>query len=176
MTGQMVGYVDFQELAKDLTAIQGGSVAINTKVMVASALSQIELLAEAYAPRRTGKLAGTIHTELFNNGMSGKVSVTASYAAYLEFGTGTRGEFPGSTIIIRPKNGKYLKFQGKGGQTIYAKEIRSPGMAPRPFLRPAFERVITPMVSGIADMAQMSILKGPNAPETLRNAPATGWR
>lgn len=174
-TGSMVAYVDLNQLASDLTAASGGSLEANTKIIVASALAQIELLAEAYVPRRSGRLAGTITTEPINNGMGGRVSVSADYARFVEFGTGIRGEFPGQMIVIRPRRAKFLRFTGANGQTIFAREVRSPGMAPRPFLRPAFERVIVPMVAGIADTAALTIIKGPKAPETLRNAPATGW-
>lgn len=170
----LVGYVDVTQLAQDLSQT-GGSVRHNTQMLVASSLAQIELLATAYAPRRTGRMAGGINTEILNDGMSGKVSVPATYATFVEFGTGTRGEFPGQPIIIRPRRGQYLRFTTKDGRTIYTKRVVNPGMAPRPFLRPAFERVMAPLVAGIADTAALSIVKGPKAPETLRNAPATGW-
>lgn len=171
----LVGYVDLTQLSKDLTDLSGGSLRRNTQILVASTLAQVETLASSYAPRRTGKMAGTIRTETFNSGLGGSVRVSMNYAKYVEFGTGTRGEFPGQPIIIRPKTGKYLKFTTKDGRTIYTKQVTNPGMAPRPFLRPAFERVVVPLVAGIADTAALSIVKGPNAPETLRNAPATGW-
>lgn len=171
----MVGYVDLSNLAADLTRATGGSVAANTKALVASVTAQTEFLAQAYAPVRRGQLRGSIHSYPVNGGMGGVVVADAPYASFVEFGTGTRGEFPGQMIIIRPRTAKFLRFQGRDGRWHYAKEVHSPGMAPRPFMRPALERAVVPLAEGLGDIGVLTIVKGPNAPETLRNAPATGW-
>lgn len=172
---QIVGYVDLTNLANDLTQAAGGSVRTNTKALVASVTAQTEFLAQAYAPVRRGELRGSIHSYLTNGGMSGVVAADSKHASFVEFGTGIRGEFPGQIIIIRPRAAKYLRFRGKDGKWHFAKEVHSPGMAPRPFLRPALERAVVPLAQGLGDIGVLTIVKGPNAPETLRNAPATGW-
>lgn len=172
---QAVGYVDLTNLAKDLTVAVGGSVRANTKTLVASVTAQTEHLARAYAPVDTGQLRGSISSYTVNGGMGGVVTASSAHASFVEFGTGTRGEFPGQVIIIRPRNGKYLRWTDKSGKVHFARQVRSPGMAPRPFMRPALERAVIPLAQGLGDIAVLSIVKGPNAPETLRNAPATGW-
>lgn len=172
---QAVAYADLTNLSRDLTAIAGGSFKTNTRALIASTLAQVEYLAEAYAPRRTGHLKGSITSYPINGGMGGVIKAQADYASFVEFGTGTRGEFPGQAIIIRPRTGQYLRFRGRDGRIHYAKQVINPGMAPRPFLRPAIERVILPLADALGDSAVLSIIKGPKAPETLLHAPATGW-
>lgn len=173
---QAVGYVDITQLAQDLTATAGGSYDANAKALVSSAINQIQTLAVAYAPVRSGALRAQITSYTSHGGLSGVVEADALYSSYVEFGTGTRGEFPGQMITIRPKTpGGLLRFVGRDGKVRYAKEVHSPGMAPRPFLRPAMERVVPSLVEGLAHQAVMSVVHGPKAPETLTNAPATGW-
>lgn len=172
---QVVGMVDLTNLSQDLTQAVGGSVVTNTKMLVASVTAQVEFLAHAYAPVRSGELRGSITSYPINNGMGGVVTASSRHASFVEFGTGIRGEFPGHVIIIRPRAAKYLKFKGRDGRWHYAKQVRNPGMAPRPFLRPALERAVVPLAQGLGDIAVLSIVKGPKAPETLLNAPATGW-
>lgn len=171
-----VGYVDITQLAQDLQQTAGGSFRANAQVLVTSAINQIQTLAEAYAPIRTGALKGSITSYTTHGGLTGVVRASALYASYVELGTGIRGEFPGKVTIIRPRTpGGYLRFTGKDGKEHFVKQVRNPGMAPRPFLRPALERVVPALSEGLLHQAVASVIHGPKAPETLRNAPATGW-
>jgi HK97 gp10 family phage protein len=171
-----IGYVDITQLAADLTATAGGSFEANAKILVVSAINQIQTLAQAYAPVDSGALKGSISSYTRDGGMTGVVEASAKYASYVEFGTGVRGEFPGKVTIIRPRTpGGMLRWVGKDGKVHYAKQVRNPGMAPRPFLRPAMERVVPALAEGLAHQAVANIVHGPKAPETLTNAPATGW-
>lgn len=173
---QAVGYVDVSQLAQDLTDIAGGSYQANAKALVESAINQIETLARAYVPVDTGALRAGIIAYTEGGGMVGVVEADALYASYVELGTGIRGEFPGKMITIKPKSpGGLLRWTGKDGKVHYAKEVHSPGMAPRPFLRPALERVVPSLVEGLANAAVAQVIHGPKAPESLTNAPATGW-
>lgn len=171
----LVAYTDLTNLAEDLTAIQGGSLRANTRVLVASTLAQAETLAKAYAPVRSGALRGSIGSYTTNGGMSGVLYANSNHASFNEFGTGVRGEFHTRPIVIRARGGGYLRFTGKDGRVHFAKQVVNPGMAPRPFMRPAIERIIVPLAQGLGDIAVLSVVHGPNAPETLQNAPATGW-
>lgn len=86
-------------------------------------------------PRRTGRLAASLSIRR----LPGRIEIGPTdvpYATYVEFGTGSRGEFGGSSYEIRPKTATALKFS-IGGRTYYAKSVRHPGIAPRPFVRPA---------------------------------------
>jgi len=172
----VVGYVDITQLAEDLQQTAGGTYKANAKVLVVSAINQIQTLAEAYAPVDTGALKGSISAYTQDGGLTGVVQATALYASYVEFGTGIRGEFPGKVAIIRPRTpGGMLRWVGKDGKVHFAKQVRNPGMAPRPFLRPALERTVPALAEGLLHQAVASVVHGPKAPETLTNAPATGW-
>ena len=173
MTDNMAAAVQLNALAKDLAATSGQPFRAVAGALVGSAIEQTMTYAQQYAPRRTGRLASGFQNSY--SGLSGSVWNTTSYAGDVEFGTGTRGEFPGSPIVITPKRAKYLRFVTKDGRVVYTKRVVSPGMAPRPFMRPAVERIALPFATNIANAAVVSIVQGPNAPETLNNAPATGW-
>lgn len=169
-----VGTVQLSALAQDLADASGQKFRDVAGQLVQSAVEQTVTYAQAYAPRRTGRLQSSFGTEV--NGLTGTVYNTAPYARYDEFGTGTRGEFPGRPIVITPKRAKYLRFTTKDGRVVFAKRVVNPGMAPRPFMRPALERIALPFANNIGNAAVASIVQGPNAPETLANAPATGWQ
>lgn len=167
-----VGNVELTRLAHDLSAASGQPFKDVVVSLVADAALQVETLARAYAPVDTGLLRDSIRTEIAPDGMSATVSVPVSYAGYVEFGTGPRGEFGGHPIVITPKRAKFLRFEVQG-RVVYTKKVVSMGMAPRPFLRPALERLQLPLAQNMANAAVVSIVKGPQAPETLSNAPAT---
>lgn len=168
-----VGYAQLNSLAKDLSAASGEPFKQVAQDLVQSAGQQVLAYAQAYAPRKTGRLMNSISLEVGN--LSATVRANTPYAGYDEFGTGPRGEFPGSPIVITPKRAKYLRFTTRDGRVIYTKKVVSRGMAPRPFLRPALERIAVPFAQNLANQATVFITRGPNAPETLTNAPATGW-
>jgi len=173
MADNTAATVQMAALAQDLANASGEAFKTVASGLLNSAITQVATYAQQYAPRRTGRLANAFGSEI--HGLSGSVYNTAPYAKFNEFGTGTRGEFPGSPIVIVPKRAKYLRFKTKDGRVIYTKRVVNPGMAPRPFLRPAVERIALPFASNLGDAAVATIVQGPNAPETLTNAPATGW-
>lgn len=173
MANNTAAAVQLNALARDLAAAGGQSFKSVAGQLVTSAAQQTLTYAQAYAPRRTGRLYNSFGMD--NTGLSASVYNTAPYAGDVEFGTGTRGEFPGKPIVIVPKRGKYLRFVTKSGKVVYTKRVVSPGMAPRPFMRPAVERIALPFANNIANAAVVTIVQGPNHPETLTNAPATGW-
>lgn len=169
---ETVGTLQLQQLAQDLALASGDSFKDTAKGLVIDAANQVMTFAKVYAPVRTGALRESIHIVLIGGGLTANVMTDVPYAAYLEFGTGVRGEFPGNPIVIVPKNGKYLRFT-VNGRVVYARRVVNPGMAPRPFMRPAAERAAVPLTDNLANQAVLYIVKGSNAPETLNNAPAT---
>lgn len=59
-----------------------------------------------------------------------------------EWGSGTHDPDNPHYIAIRARRKKYLKFEGTNewkGQTIIVKAVQHPGVAARPFLKPAIE-------------------------------------
>lgn len=168
--------VNILALAKDLSAASGEPFRQVAGDLVQSATNQVQTYAQQYAPRRTGRLSREITSTFSSGGLTGTVTSGAGYSQFVEFGTGTRGEFPGAPIVIKPKRAQYLRFVTKDGRVVFTKRVVSPGMAPRPFLRPAVERIALPFANNLANAAVASIVRGPNNPETLTNAPATGWQ
>lgn len=163
------GYADLSNLAGDLSAASGQSFQSVAQNLIQDAANQVQTFAQAFAPVKTGALKNSIVVELGT--MSATVTAASDHAAFVEFGTGTRGEFPGGPIVINAKPGKMLSWVGKDGVRRYAKRVVSQGMAPRPFMRPALERVVSPMANALGDNAVMFIVHGPQDPETLQNAP-----
>ena len=72
----------------------------------------------------------------------------AEYGKYIEFGTRPH--------IIRPVNGKALKFSIKG-ETIFAKQVVHPGTLPNPFIRTTFFRDMPELVEQAAMAALDSL-------------------
>lgn len=81
------------------------------------------------------------------------------YAAYQEFGTGIRGEFPGEVYIIKPKKGDFLVFE-VAGEKVFAREVRHPGIPPNPFVRPAGREALENVGATFAEMGADLIRKG----------------
>lgn len=166
-----VGTLQLSDLAANLSAASGAPF-LQTLVSIEQQIGQETVeFAKNYAPVRTGKLQQSI--TMAQSGTTVTITAGAPYSRYVEFGTGTRGEFPSGIIIIRPRHAKYLRFKGRDGKMVYTKEVRSPGMAPRPFLRPALERAADTLAPALLTSGALFIVKGPQAPETLTGAPAT---
>lgn len=84
--------------------------------------------------RRSGRLRRSIAHELHRLPFPIlRVGTNVKYASALELGTGP--------YIIRPVKAKMLAWKTPDGQWHFAKQVHHPGMAPRPFLRPALMRV-----------------------------------
>lgn len=105
------------------------------------------------APSDQGILVNSISAE--SSGLKGEVSVRAEYAAYLEFGTGTRVDARGYDEYAREFKGKtngtfeefkkslseWMKRKGIEQQYLFPimMKILNVGIEPQPFLFPAFE-------------------------------------
>jgi phage gpG-like protein len=123
------------------------------------------------APVKTGRLRETI-TAHKTGPLTAVIGPQVPYGAYQEFGTATRGEFGGSVYEIRPKRpGGWLRFE-VDGKVVFAKVVHHPGIAPRPYMRPALERIITPFGQSLAELGGTFIVYGPHQPET-RDVSAT---
>lgn len=134
------------------------------QAILEDATFQIQTLAMQYAPVKTGELRDTITREvkIDGNEVQAYVIANAPYALYQEFGTGSRGEFPGAPYVIKPRPpNKFLKFQTKDGRTVYAKEVKHPGIPPRPFMRPAAERYFGPIMDELANAAVVTLADTP---------------
>lgn len=103
------------------------------------------------APVKTGALRNSIRVIT----QPGKVTVGPfgiPYAAYQEFGTGTRGEFQGKMYEIRPKRAENLVFQ-INGRWVSTKLVRHPGIPAHPYARPAAREVLGNLGAELAQTA-----------------------
>lgn len=89
-------------------------------------------------PNGTGNLAGSIHMQVKDTGkeLQGRVYTNCEYAAYVEFGTGIKGngtypyQIEGFTLKYKPKGWAY--FDEDKGEWIYTK-----GQKAQPYMYPA---------------------------------------
>ena len=92
--------------------------------------------AKVLAPVDTGRLRASIRVEERRTlTLRSKFTIGSDveYAAFVNDGTRPH--------IIRPKNGQYLRFRGRGGGWVYAKLVHHPGTRARPFLDDALKQV-----------------------------------
>lgn len=96
----------------------------------------VESTAKQNAKVDTGVLRASIRSEVHQSEaeINGFVTAEAPYAAYVEKGTGIHGP---TGQPIRPKNGRYLVFQGQDGGTVFAHEVA--GSRAAPFMAPALD-------------------------------------
>ena len=94
--------------------------------------------AKALAPVDTGQLAGSIHMQVKDTGneLQGRVYTNAEHAAYVEFGTGIKGDgtYPykvkGLNLVYKDKGWAY--YDEDKGEWIYTK-----GQEAQPYMYPA---------------------------------------
>jgi hypothetical protein len=79
----------------------------------------------AFKPR-TGALQKATKHKVIRNGRVLVLSNSKKYAASID-----RGARP---HIITPKNGRYLRFRGRGGNWVFARRVKHPGNRPYKFL------------------------------------------
>ena len=80
----------------------------------------------------TGRLRSSIHAEVDELAVLGvgvKVGSNVSYAIYVHEGTGPH--------IIRPRHRRFLRFPGRTGGMVFARQVHHPGYRGNPFLRDA---------------------------------------
>lgn len=118
---------NFDDIAKELRAMQAEADRELTELCVRSVKKAVDAgVAEAKSTRkykdRSGALTDSIDgrvTSVGNASATGVFEATAPHAVYVDEGT--------KPHVIRPKNGKYLVFPGRGGSTVFAREVNHPG-------------------------------------------------
>jgi HK97 gp10 family phage protein len=154
---------DLASLASDLSAASGQSFMMSAQQIIKQAAQKIQAEAQTRAPVKSGRLKASIQIR-YTGPLSAIIGSNLFYAPYMEFGTGSRGEFPGTSYIIKPKNPKGVLVWTSNGKRSYAKIVNHPGVKARPFMRPAFEAVLgSDLVAKLADAGALAITKGPNA-------------
>ena len=128
-------------------------IAEEFKGVIGRAAFTLEGKAKGYAPRKTGVLASSIHTEgpsISGVEVSARVGTNLSYAPYQEFGTGI---YAGKGMIT-PKRAKVLAWRD-GGRWVFARAVK--GVPARKYFQRAREETL-PLLSGLLKGALGSIV------------------
>jgi HK97 gp10 family phage protein len=162
-----VAYADLSGLAENFARASGQDFRTAASDLVNSYAVQTASLAQSFAPVKSGTLRDAISIQRPDplTAIIGPQHV--DYAGYQEFGTRTRGEFGGAAYTIRPKKpGGMLKFT-VNGRTVYARVVQHPGIPPHPYMRPAFERIVTPFGQSLAQLGASYVKYGQYAPTPI---------
>lgn len=163
---QHAGILDLQEMYEDFKKLAGGNEA---KAAIAEVVlrtaNEVQLLAQHYAPKKTGKLARSIRVAVFRDGLEAEIAPDRDYAAYQEYGTASRGERGGLPYVIEVKRGRALSFGGR-----YYKKVIHPGIPSRPYMRPALLQASAVFEQAIADQMVDLIVNTPAAKRAASHA------
>lgn len=141
-----------KELNKSLHRL-GAKVANQiTRAGIAAAAQAIRKEMRSAAPKKTGKLRKSIRYRIRRDasrrGFSAKVGVTGPgfYARFIEYGASSH-RVPSELVgrrRDRRKNDARVAFDGG----VYS-NVNHPGISPKPFLRPAFDRSKRPALDAM---------------------------
>jgi HK97 gp10 family phage protein len=155
-------WADLSSLAHDMANATGTSIGMAAAEIIQQSAQQIQKAAQTAAPVKSGRLRSSISIR-YPEPLHAVIGPQVEYGVYQEFGTGSRGEFPGNSYEIKPKSGhKYLSFVSNG-RRIYVRKVTHPGVKAHPFMRPAFRQVLGSAVEDLASKGAALITKGPNA-------------
>ncbi len=131
---------NFDSLQKKLSKLSD----INVKQTVNKATTFVHGQAKELCPEDTGTLRASIHMEVKDKGKEviGRVYTNAKYAAFVEFGTGIKGNgsYPYNIkgITLSYKSEPWLvSFKGNSGENIV---VWTKGQKAQPYLYPALRR------------------------------------
>jgi phage gpG-like protein len=132
------------------------------KQIIMQTAMKVQSEAQTRAPIKSGRLRDSISIQ-YPTPLSAVIGPQVSYGVYQEFGTGSRGEFPGAPYKITPKKGTYLKFK-IGAKTVFVKSVDHPGVRARAYMRGGLEAALgAGMVEEMLKAGTLMITKGPNA-------------
>jgi len=152
---------DLRQLAQDLRAATGTPLDMAAAEVVRRAAVRVQASAMQFAPVATGALKNSI-TIRFDTPTSATIGPGVEYGPYQEFGTGSRGEFPGAPYEIRPKNASALSFTVDGKRVVTQKVVH-PGVRAKRYMRRAVKEALEPLTADLAATGALLITKGPNA-------------
>lgn len=152
---------DLTALARDLAASSEAMPRVAAQVVRTTAM-EVAAEAKTRAPVRTGALKMSIQVH-FSGPLQATIGPGVIYGVFQEFGTGSKGEFPSGSYVIRPKRpGGRLVFK-VDGKTVSAREVRHPGVRPHPYMRPGLTAALGRMAPALEKAGALLITKGPGA-------------
>lgn len=130
----------FQELADDLESM-ADEVQEALDSAVQKTAFQVERSAKQNAPVDTGTLRASLRTTP-TGPAEYAVGTNVEYAPDVEFGT--------QPHVITPDGAEALRFEGAGGDIVFAQRVEHPGTPAQPFLRPALNEHESDLEANIA--------------------------
>lgn len=152
--------VDLRALAQRLDEASRIGIERASVEVVRVYAEKIKNEAQSLAPVKSGRLKYSISIRYVDE-KKAIIGPSVFYGAYQEYGTGTRGEFSGSSYTITPKTGSYLTFQ-VNGKWVRTKMVRHPGIPASPYMRPAVQNSLGEFAQELARTGALQITKGPN--------------
>lgn len=152
---------DLTSLAADLAAASGQGIERAAAEVIRATATGIANTARQFAPVKTGMLRDSIHVT-FTGPTQATIGPAVPYGPYQEFGTATRGEWPGPYYVIRPRHAAALSFIAKDGRRVVTQEVKHPGVKPKRYMRRAVEVELAGVADRLAEAGALLITKGPN--------------
>lgn len=153
---------DLSALAADLAAASGGAMEKAAQQIIMQTAMKVQSEAQTRAPIKSGRLRNSISVS-YPTPMSAVIGPQVEYGVYQEFGTGSRGEFPGTPYTISARPGKFLRFQ-IGRKTVFVKAVTHPGVRARAYMRGGLEAALGKgIVDQMLNEGTLLITRGPNA-------------
>lgn len=135
---QPAAVADLTKLSDDLNkAAREADITVEKVMLQIAQMIQDEMVRLVRV--KTGRLRDSIRIKT----MPGRIEIGpdgVDYAVYIEYGTGSKGEFPTGPYEIHPKRpGGSLVFK-INDKTVHARMVIHPGIRPFPFARPALQK------------------------------------
>lgn len=150
----------------DLTSLLGNFASAKANApkaaaeMIRTIAEKVRSEAATNAPFKTGALRNSI-TITYESPLRASIGPQVPYGVYQEYGTGSKGEFPGQPYEIRPKSSDgRLVFKTKDGKWVSAKLVKHPGIPARPYMRPALTAALGDAASELAASGALNITRG----------------
>lgn len=130
------------ELTKVINQINAydGKTRLGVEKAMRTGTRRIQRDAAARIHNRTGRLKQSLKASFSTTKLEGSVYAKAKYAHLVEFGA--------KAIMIKVKRSKDMKFTTHKG-TVYAEEVHIPKRSPKPFLKPAYDKNASSIVSDV---------------------------
>lgn len=150
--------VDLRSLASDLMAA-GANVRDEAEKTLDLVAEDIVKDMKSRVPRKTGRLQDSIDVIVATDGRREIGPVGVEYAPFIEYGTGSRGEFPTGPYEIAPKFKKALAFSYRG-KDIVVRKVMHPGIKAQPYARPAAAAALMALQTKLTDVGISMITRG----------------
>lgn len=153
---------DLSALAADLAYASQKGIDAAAQQVIQQAAQRVQAEAQTRAPVKSGRLRNSISIQ-YPTPTSAIIGPQVEYGVYQEFGTGSRGEFPGTAYEINARPGGYLRFK-QGTRWVYTKKVRHPGVRARRYMRGGLEAALgADLMDRLLKAGTLLIMKGPKA-------------